>query len=298
MKVLDIKDVSKNLPVTNAVSEAGLFNVFRLEDLYIPGEKKAVYTRRSYYKVSLVTGESKIHYADQTIEATGHVLVFTNPLIPYYWERISEQQSGFVCVFTEAFLSRLTNFTEYPLFKSSSHAVIPLSEKEFESYYQLFLKMYGELQGDYEYKYDLLRGILTELIHEGQKSQPANGEPLIDATAFGRIAGLFTELLQRQFPIEAGNPRMKLSSPSSFANQLNIHVNYLNRALKATTGQTTSQLINAGIVREACLLLKNADLAINQIAWSLGFEEPNHFSTFFKSQTGYTPRQFRKFPKD
>ena len=81
MKVLDIKDVNKNLPATNAVDDAGIFNVFRLEDLYIPGEKKAVYTRRSYYKVSLVTGESKVHYADQTIDASGHTLVFTNPLI-------------------------------------------------------------------------------------------------------------------------------------------------------------------------------------------------------------------------
>jgi AraC family transcriptional regulator, transcriptional activator of pobA len=298
MKVLDIQDISKKLPVTSPVGETGLFNIFALEDLYMPGEKKSVYTRRSYYKVSLVTGESRIHYADQTIEATGHTLVFTNPLIPYYWERISEQQSGFVCVFTEAFLSRLANFIEYPLFKSSGHAVIPLSVEEFKSYYRLFLKMYEELQGDYEYKFDLLRGILIELIHEAQKSQPASGEHLTDASAFGRIAGLFAELLQRQFPIEAGNPRMKLSSPSGFASQLNIHVNYLNKALKATTGRTTSQLINAGIVREANLLLKSTDLAVNQIAWSLGFEEPNHFSTFFKSQTGYTPSRFRKSPKD
>jgi len=48
------------------------------------------------------------------------------------------------------------------------------------------------------------------------------------------------ELLERQFPIESPIQRMKLRSPIDFANQLAVHVNHLNRAIKETMGKTTS----------------------------------------------------------
>jgi len=109
---------------------------------------------------------------------------------------------------------------------------------------------------------------------------------------------LFTELLERQFPIELSNQVIKLNSPSAFAGQLNIHVNHLNKALKEITGKTTSQLINERVLQEAKVLLKSTNLAIAEIAWSLGFEEPNHFSSFFKSRAKITPKKFRQLQID
>jgi AraC-like DNA-binding protein len=105
---------------------------------------------------------------------------------------------------------------------------------------------------------------------------------------------LFNELLERQFPVELSNQKIKFSSPAAFARQLNIHVNHLNKALKETTGQTTTQLINARLVQEAKILLKSTNWTIAEIGWCLGFEEPNHFSGFFKNKTKITPMKFRQ----
>lgn len=276
---------NKELPV----SEAGHFNIIRVEDLSLPGRQD--YTRRSYYKVSLVNGHSKIHYADQTIEIKGTALVFTNPMIPYRWERITAEQTGSICIFTDDFFSKFGNITDFQVFKYAESGVIQLEDSSL--FNGIFKRMLNELESSYPFKYDLLRCLLMELIHEAQKIQPPEGNLLLGSNAYERITVLFAELLERQFPIEPGSQKIQLNTPAAFANQLHIHVNHLNKALKEITGETTSGLINSRIIQESKTLLKSTTWPVNEIAWALGFEEPNHFSAFFKRNTKYTPKQFR-----
>lgn len=287
-----------NQEMGTAQNEVGHFNIFHVEDLLSADHRPTSYSRRSFFKISLVTGHSKIHYADRIIEAQDNVLVFTNPMLPYHWERISDKQTGYVCVFTEAFFSRFGHLKELPVFQSPDMAVIPLGADAFAQFDALFAKMYQEIQGTYAYKYDLLRNLLMTVIHEAQKMQPAVSSPSTGSNASERIASLFAELLERQFPIEMLNQIIGLHTPAHFAAQLNVHVNHLNKALKEITGHTTSQLINNRILQEARILLKSTTWTINEIAWSLGFKEPNHFSAFFKSQAGITAKQFRKSATD
>ncbi|NCD70128.1 helix-turn-helix domain-containing protein [Mucilaginibacter agri] len=300
-RFVELKSFYKNVrnPVQEpANNEIGHFNIFRVEDLWLSKHRSVNYNRRDFFKISLVTGQGKIYYADQCIEANGSVLVFTNPMIPYFWETISEEQTGYVCIFTEAFFNRFNSISEYPVFQHPDMAVIPLTTEEAIEYDNLFVKIYAELQSEYVYKYDLLRNLVMEIIHGAQKMQPAHGNKHIGSNASERIAGLFAELLERQFPVEFNNQRIKLNSASAFATQLNIHVNHLNKALKEITGQTTTQLINDRILQEAKILLRSTTWTIAEIAWSLGFEEPNHFSSFFKTRINTTPKNFRLSAND
>lgn len=297
---LELKSFYKHINRAPESGESGVghFNIFKVEDLIISRERPVTYSRRNFFKVSLVNGDSKIHYADQCIEVAGSALVFTNPMIPYHWERIDEEQSGFVCIFTEAFFSRFGGIRDYPVFQSADAAVINLAPENVPFYNSLFMKMLAELSGGYAFKYDFLRTMLMELVHSAQKMVPATGQPQTGSNAAERITALFAELLERQFPIELSNQVIQLNSPSAFARQLNIHVNHLNKALKETTGQTTSQLIGERIAQEAKILLKSTNWTVNEIAWGLGFEEPNHFSSFFRNAAGMTPRQFRQADMD
>lgn len=293
---LELKSFYQHINRSPESGESGIghFNIFKVEDLIVSRSKPATYSRRDFFKVSLVKGHSKIHYADQCIELTDSAIVFTNPMIPYHWERIDEQQSGYVCIFTEAFFSRFGSPKDYPVFQSPDAAVISLKSDNVPFYDAFFVKMLTELEGNYAFKYDFLRAMLMELVHTAQKMVPAAGQPNAGSNAAERITVLFAELLERQFPIEVSNQVILLNSPSAFARQLNIHVNHLNKALKETTGQTTSQLLGERMVREAKILLKSTNWTINEIAWGLGFEEPNHFSSFFRNAAGMTPRQFRQ----
>jgi AraC-like DNA-binding protein len=133
---------------------------------------------------------------------------------------------------------------------------------------------------------------VLELIHYGQKLQP-NFALYTASNATARVAGLFVELLERQFPITSQGQQLQLRTAKDYADRLAIHVNYLNKVLKENTGKTTTDILSSRIAQEAKILLKQTDWNVSQIAYSLGFEEVAHFSNFFKKQAGLSPLSFR-----
>ena len=75
----------------NIRNEIGHFNVFRLESLI---GQPVPYKRRDYYKIMLVVGNSKVHYADKVVEVQKQALSFSNPQIPYKWEHLDAIRIG------------------------------------------------------------------------------------------------------------------------------------------------------------------------------------------------------------
>jgi AraC-like DNA-binding protein len=155
------------------------------------------------------------------------------------------------------------------------------------------MKMQEDISSDYTYKYDVLRNRTYELIHFALRMQPAASAPYSDSNASTRITSLFMELLERQFPIESPRQQIILQSPSAFASHLSVHVNHLNRALRETTGKTTSRIIAERVTQEARSLLLHTTWNVNEIAWTLGFEESAHFINFFRKNTSVSPGSFR-----
>ncbi|PKF75650.1 helix-turn-helix domain-containing protein [Chryseobacterium sp. PMSZPI] len=269
----------------------GHFNVFSREYC----SPLAPYSRRDYYKISLIIGKGRLHYANKWIEVDRPALLFSNPIVPYAWESDDEDQKGWFCLFTEEFLqngSRLGNLQDSPLFKIGGTPVFFVEEEQQKLLSDMYIKMMAEIQSDYVHKYDMLRAYLFLMIHETMKMNPAESfEPYHNASQ--RVASLFMELLERQFPIDTPEAFLKLKTPNDYAQSLSIHVNSLNRSVKEITGKTTSQQITARIIQEANALLKHTDWNIAEIAYGLGFEEPAYFTNYFKKQTGIAPNALR-----
>jgi AraC-like DNA-binding protein len=275
--------------------EMGHFNVFVLDDFVGCHAKPVPYSRKDFYKISLIEGRNNIYYADKTVVIEEFALLFANPQVPYNWESLDDAQSGFFCIFTEEFFQQYGNFKDYPVFKPGCDAVYTLDQTQRAEICRIYNRMFEEIASDYVYKYDVLRSLVFELIHSALKFKPAQSNPLSKQKASVRVASLFVELLERQFPIESPMQQMKLRTPADYASQLCIHVNHLNRSLKEATGKTTSQLIAERVLQEARALLKHTDWNISEIAWCLGFEEPPHFINFFKKNVELTPGSFRNF---
>jgi AraC family transcriptional activator of pobA len=277
-------------------SKAGLerFNVFSLKDAGGQIVNCQPYNRKGFYKISLLNGLTRLFYADKTIEFDKNGLLFSSPHIPYAWEHIGDDQSGYFCVFEESFFDHYAHLKEYPIFKPGNSPLFELTDDQASAVTAIFQKMQAEISSDFVYKYDVLRNQVLELIYLGLKLQPNADQVIHESNGSVRIAALFTELLERQFPIASVNQQMKFRSPVEFAGQLAIHVNHLNRALKEVTGKTTSQLIAERILLEARGLLKHTDWNISEIAWCLGFEELPHFINFFKKSAETTPKAFRQ----
>ncbi|WP_149208371.1 helix-turn-helix domain-containing protein [Flavobacterium johnsoniae] len=282
----------KGMP-ENLKKEIGHFNVFKLDDYIGSTCNPLPYTRKDFYKISLIVGRNKVHYADKVVAIEDQALFFANPQIPYSWEHIDENQTGFFCIFTDAFFSQFGNLKEYPLFQPGGNPVVPVSKELAESLKTVYLRMLEEINSDYAFKYDVLRNLVFEIIHLALKTQTVTASLYSKSNATIRVSSLFLELLERQFPIESITQQINFRSPSEYANQLNVHVNHLNKALKETTGKTTSQIISERIIQEAMILLKQTNWNINEIAWCLGFEELSHFVNFFKKNVQVSPKNYR-----
>jgi AraC family transcriptional regulator, transcriptional activator of pobA len=278
-------------------NDVGHFNIFNIADLYCGsnGKIKMPYSRRMYYKISLINGRNTVAWADKEVEIEQYALLFASPKIPYHYQPTDTNQQGHFCVFTKDFLpSNKTGFKidELPIFSPQSNFVFEVNGEQYKEIAAMFARMQAEIQSDYAYKYDLLRNYVMELIHYGQKLNPV--QPVLTPhNAASRISSLFVELLERQFPIESLSQTVQLRTAKEFADTLRVHVNHLNKVLKETMGKTTTEIIAARLTQEAKTLLRQTNWNVSEIAYSLGFEEVAHFSNFFKKQTDRSPLAFR-----
>lgn len=254
------------------------------------------YSRRDFYKVSLIIGTGNLYYADKWVKIDRPAMLFSNPVVPYSWEAGSEKQSGWYCLFTEAFIQhseRVGSLQESPLFKIGSNPVFFPDNVQLEEISDIFRKMIAEINSGYTQKYDVLRSYLHLLIHLAMKANPAENFHAY-TSASSRIAALFMELLERQFPIDSPALILRLRRPAEYAKALSVHVNHLNRSVREVTGKSTSEHIAARIAQEASALLTHTDWNVSEIAYSLGFDYPSYFTLFFKKHTGIAPSQLRE----
>ncbi len=274
-------------------NEIGHFNVFKL-DPYVGNKAKPIpYKKRDYFKITLMIGSGEIHYADKMLQVQKQALVFSNPQIPYKWERIDRIKRGFFCVFDQEFFHDNRNLNQYAVFHPTGTHLFELRDEQVAKITAVYKRMFDELSSDYVHKSDILRTLVSELLHFAMKMQPSANVAKQTLNASARISTLFMELLERQFPIDNTHQTLGLRSASDFANQLNIHVNHLNRAMKETTRKTTTQIIAERILRESKVLLKQSAWNISEIAFALGFAEVTHFNNFFKKHMELSPTKFR-----
>jgi AraC-like DNA-binding protein len=277
----------------NLKNEIGHFNVFEHQPIEAGKTKPIPYKRRDFYKVMLVVGNVQMNYADRVVEVQKQALFFSNPLIPYNCLNLERITEGYYCIFNQHFFHRFGELNRYSVFQPTGNHVFELTDEQAAQIRPIYKKMQEEINSDYVHKYDVLRNLVFELLHFAMKTQPSTQFNKQPQNASQRISTLFLELLERQFPIDENHPEIKLRSASDFANQLNVHVNHLNRAVKETTDQTTTQLIAARVLQEAKIMLKQSNWNVSEIAYSLGFQELTHFNNFFKKHTDNSPVKFR-----
>lgn len=80
---------------------------------------------------------------------------------------------------------------------------------------------------------------------------------------------------------------------SILSSYLHMNESYLSTQFKKLTKQTIKDYTTQKKIEEAKFLLKNSDLALQDIAFSLQFGSENYFAKVFKTKTGLLPSQYR-----
>lgn len=107
------------------------------------------------------------------------------------------------------------------------------------------------------------------------------------------LASNFKQLLKEYY---ATNKQQELGIPSVqyCGEAMNMSPKYLSDLLKKETGQSTQDHIHQYIIEKAKNKLLNSTESASQIAYALGFEYPQYFSTIFKKKTSMSPNEYRQ----
>lgn len=131
-------------------------------------------------------------------------------------------------------------------------------------------------------------GLLTIFVDR----QLANRDPAaIDSrrsSAAAKLVARFTAMIAREFHADL--------NVADFAARLGVTPTHLTRCCRKTSGRSALELLNDRIHYEACVMLKETGIPIQEIAQTLGFQSPAYFTRSFQEKSGQTPSDFRRKP--
>lgn len=78
------------------------------------------------------------------------------------------------------------------------------------------------------------------------------------------------------------------------AAEFHLSPSYFGDLVRRELGTTAQDYIQQRIIDHAKTLLSEQSMSVNEVAYSLGFAYPNHFSRLFRAKEGITPTEFRK----
>lgn len=78
------------------------------------------------------------------------------------------------------------------------------------------------------------------------------------------------------------------------AKHINLTPSYVSKLFKKKLGVNFNRYLTIRKLKEAKRMLKEENANINEIAFSIGYNEPNYFCKVFKKVEGITPTQYRQ----
>lgn len=85
----------------------------------------------------------------------------------------------------------------------------------------------------------------------------------------------------------------KPASMAIFSDISGLSPQHLNKLFHKAYGENTLDYLWRLRTRQGAFLLQHTGLRISQIAYTVGFKSPNHFSRLIRKRYGFSPRRFR-----
>ncbi len=248
-----------------------------------------------FYCVAIKKGASgKFRYGQAHYDFDEGVMSFTKPgQIFSVTNPTDDPVSGFMLVFKPDLIRHYElgkTIGNYGFFSYATAEALHLSEKEDNVVMSLMNQIQDEIKNNIDqFSQDLIVSHIDLLLNYAKRFH--NRQFLTRSATNNDIVAKMEELMDAYLKNDAtlsGVPTVNF-----FAEKLNISPNYLSDLLKNATGKNAQTHIQESIVERAKELLSTTNLSIKEIAYDLGFEYPQSFSTMFKKNTQQTPLQFR-----
>jgi signal transduction histidine kinase/ligand-binding sensor domain-containing protein/CheY-like chemotaxis protein len=131
-------------------------------------------------------------------------------------------------------------------------------------------------------------------LRQALKARYAGGGQVFQEIARQKTPGpddAFLQKLIRTVQDRLDDPQLGVNDLCRAARLSNTQV---NRKLKALVGKTPSQFIRLIRLQRAVELLESSEMNVSEVAYAVGFSDPNYFSRAFSEEFGYPPSEIRK----
>ncbi len=263
-----------------------------MEEIYERiGNKPDKPHRHDYYTILWAKKVCGLHYIDyKEYPIKPNYIFFVNPGQVHQVVTFGEPEGG-VIMFTREFLHQNMIPEEFlfnlGLFSDTATTPPLIIDKNAIGKIQVVVKdIKNTFSQNNNYRSELLGAYLKVFLIECNQLLPSPQIQNIQSLESGRlILREFKTLVEKKF--------VHWHKVNEYANSLNISPDYLNNIIKTTIGKTAKEFIQERINLEAKRLGVHTQLTNKEIAFQLGFDDPSHFSKFFKNIEGQSFSNFR-----
>lgn len=247
--------------------------------------------RHNYYTVLWSQNASGIHRIDYKEYAMQpNEIYFVNPN-QVHQVLHGQNPRGMVILFTCTFLDKNSidrNFiSNLRLFSEIGDSPpIKIDDKTAQSLLILSENMIDVYNKEQIFRDDAIGAYLKLFLIECNKFAHHAKTDNTQAIQSSKLISIkFKDLLEKHFS--------EWHKVNEYASELNISPDYLNATLKSGIGKTAKELIQQRIILEAKRLGLHTELSGKEIAFQLGFEDPSHFSKFYKNSERQSFAEFK-----
>lgn len=267
------------------------FRLQRMENIYDAGEGGTDSAHRhDYFTVLLVRSAKGIHVVDYNrFSFDSYEVHFVSPGQVHQVE-LTERPEGSVMTFTKSFLvennipeSFISNINLFQNFGNTPP--LKLDQETFQQLSEIIVEMENCLIKDINYASRAAGALLQLFLIYCNNSSELNVSQIDEESKGVCILRDFKNLVEDKYK--------NWHKVKVYAQELHISSKHLSKIVRDLTGKVAKDHIQDRLTLEAKRLLLHTSLSIKEVAYEIGFEEPLHFSGFFKKRVGISPSQFR-----
>lgn len=253
-----------------------------------------------FYHISMKSGDSgSLAYGRTSYDYQSGQMIFFAPNQSFTIEKVGgiiRNDSNWILVFHPDLIRRFSlsrSISQFSFFEYQSNEALHLSVKERESLNDVILKIEAELNQPIDgHSDDLIVQNIETLLKYSKRYY--DRQFISRKDSHNDLVIRFEKFLKKHLENGSMSQGHRLTVQLC-GEAVNLSGKYLSDVLKKETGMSLQETIHFHLLESAKNQLIGTSKSVNEIAFNLGFEYPQHFSRLFKNKIGYSPKKYRDY---
>ena len=273
-----------------------LVSLVNYADIKTPYEELPKALLLDFYKISYkksLTG--KIKYGQNYYDFDEGGLSFISPNQVISSAEEEKDYSGYTLLFHPDFIRNYqldTKIKNFGFFSYSVNEALFLSDKEKQIIFSVFENIKDELNSNLDdFSQDVVVSHLDVLLNYSNRFYKRQfiTRKAVNHDVLTQLEQILNAYFEQEEAFQKGLPTVEY-----LAGTLNVSPRYLSDLLRSLTGQNAQQHIHEKLIEKAKEYLTATNLSVSEIAYQLGFEQPQSFNRLFKKKTNLTPIAYKQ----